>query len=55
MRLNKLTISEFTIIAGNDNLKINWGSYIISRPKKKINPSITILSSGEKSSELTLS
>ncbi len=32
MRLNKLVISEFTTIASNDNLKINWVSYFISHP-----------------------
>jgi len=30
VRLNKLTSSEFAIIAGNNNLAINWESYFIS-------------------------
>jgi len=32
MRLNKLTIAEFMIIAKNNILIINWVSYFISRP-----------------------
>jgi len=35
VRLSKLTISEFAIIAIKDNLTINWVSYFISRPKYK--------------------
>ena len=30
--MNKLTISEFIVIASNANLTINWVSYFISRP-----------------------
>ena len=33
VRLNQLTITEFTIIASDDNLTTNWPSYFISRPK----------------------
>lgn len=33
VRLNKVPISEFTIIARNDNLILNWVIYFISRPK----------------------
>ena len=38
VRLNKLTISELTIVVSNDNLKANWASYYISRPKVKSYP-----------------
>jgi len=33
VRSNKLTISDFTIAANNNNLKSNWASDFISRSK----------------------
>jgi len=36
VRLNKLSIFEFTITANNYNRTINWVSYFISRLKNKI-------------------
>jgi len=33
MRLNKLTISEFTTIAGNNDQTLNLVNYFISRPE----------------------
>lgn len=33
VRLIKWVISDFTVIISNDNLKIDWVTYFISRPE----------------------